>query len=168
MADVGDMKMAENENLLDRDPADFPGLTDEERANLAVVMTELRGWTTQDVDLVLTTMAEDAIYQDMTQPPAYGHVGIRQFGNNWVNGSPDFTVHVDEFVIRGSTIVNRGIISGHIDNEFWGKPGTGKKFDLPYCQVAHLKDGKIVRIWDFSDAATMAFQVGWTDRPFYE
>lgn len=158
----------QTENLLDRDPSEFPNLTDEERRNLAVVMEELNGWTTQDVERVIRTMAEDATYQDMTQPPAEGHAGIREFGAKWVGGSPDFTVHVDEFVVRGSTVVNRGVISGHIDNAFWGKPGTGKAFALPYCQVAHLKDGKIVRIWDFSDAATMAFQVGWMDRPFYE
>jgi hypothetical protein len=75
---------------------------------------------------------------------------------------------VDQFVIRGDTIVNRGVISGHVTGDFWGKPATGKRFDIPYCQVAIVKDGKIVRVWDFSDAATLAYQVGWQEAPAYE
>lgn len=156
------------DNLLEKDPDSFEGITDEERANLRVVMEELMGWHTQDVERVISQMAPDATYQDMTQPPAHGHEAIREFGNKWVAGSPDFTVHVDQFVIEGDTVVNRGVISGTIQNEFWGMPATGKRFDLPYCQVAKLKDGKIVRIWDFSDSATMAYQVGWQEEPTYE
>lgn len=156
------------ENMLDRDPDSFEGITDEERANLRVVMEELKGWHTQDVERVISTMADDATYEDMTQSPAHGHDEIRVFGEKWVGGAPDFTVHVDQFVIDGDTIVNRGIISGTIMNDFWGMPATGKRFDLPYCQVANLKDGKIVRVWDFSDSGTMAYQVGWQEAPTYE
>lgn len=156
------------ENLLDKSPESFSDLTPEERANLKVVMEELRGWDTQDVDRVISAMAPDATYEDMTQPPAHGHDEIREFGEKWVGGSPDFTVHVDQFVIQGDTVVNRGVITGTIQNEFWGMPPTGKKFELPYCQVAKLEGGKIVRVWDFSDSATMAYQVGWQDKPAYE
>ena len=158
----------EGENLLHRDPASFEDLTPQERENLRVVMEELHGWDTQDVERVISVMAADGIYQDMTQPPAQGHEEIREFGRKWVGGSPDFRVHVEQFVVQGDTVVNRGVISGTIQNEFWGMPATGKRFDLPYCQVAKVKNGKIVRIWDFSDSATMAYQVGWAERPAYE
>ncbi len=158
--------MAE-ENLLRKDPDSFEDITPQERENLKVVMEELHGWDTQDVERVISVMAPDGIYQDMTQPPAHGHAEIRVFGDKWVGGSPDFTVHVDQFVIQGDTVVNRGVISGTIKGEFWGMPATGKRFDLPYCQVAKVKDGKIVRIWDFSDSATMAYQVGWQEKPTY-
>jgi len=138
------------ENLLHKDPDSFQDIAPQERENLKVVM------------------APDPIYHDMTQPPAEGHDEIREFGRKWVSGAPDFKVHVEQFVIQGDTVVNRGVISGTMKGEFWGMPATGKSFDLPYCQVAKVKEGKIVRIWDFSDSATMAYQVGWQEKPTYE
>lgn len=156
------------DNQLDRDPNSFDDITEDERANLRVVMEELNGWNTQDVERVISAMAEDATYEDMAQPANHGHDEIREFGEKWVAGAPDFTVHVDQFVIHGDTIVNRGVISGTMKGEFWGMPATGKRFDLPYCQVAIVKNGKIVRIWDYSDSATMAYQVGWQDKPSFE
>lgn len=55
------------ENLLNKDPSTFKDITEEERANLGVVMEELKGCDTADVERVISAMAEDAIYQDMTQ-----------------------------------------------------------------------------------------------------
>jgi len=155
------------ENLLYKDPESFEGLTPQERENLRIVMEELKGWDTQDVERVISVMAPDGIYHDMTQPEAKGHEAIREFGYKWVGGAPDFRVHVRKFVVYGDTVVNEGVISGTIMNDFWGKPATGRRFDLPYCQVAELKNGKIVHIRDYSDSATLAYQVGWTDQPAY-
>jgi steroid delta-isomerase-like uncharacterized protein len=158
----------QGENLLQKNADSFEGLTPQERDNLKVVMEELNGWDTQDVERVISVMAPDGIYQDMTQPPAHGHDEIREFGRKWVSGAPDFRVHVEQFVVQDDTVVNRGVISGTIKGEFWGLPATNKRFDLPYCQVAKVRNGKIVRIWDFSDSATLAYQVGWQEKPAYE
>lgn len=44
-------------------------LMTEERENLKLVMTELKGWTTQNVDMVLSVMAENGVYYDITGEP---------------------------------------------------------------------------------------------------
>lgn len=159
------------DNLLEKDPADeraFPGLSPQERENLRIVMEELKGWDTGDVERVISVMAPDGIYHDMTQPPAQGHAAIREFGHRWVDAVPDFKVFVRKFVVRGDTVVSEGTISGTITTDFWGKPATGRRFELPYCQVAELRDGKIVHIRDYSDSGTLAYQAGWTSKPPYE
>ena len=42
------------ESLLDQDAESFEDLSTEERENLKLVMTELRGWAAQSVDMVLS------------------------------------------------------------------------------------------------------------------
>ncbi len=149
------------ENILYRDPSTFPGLTQQECENLTIVMEELKGWDHQDVNRVLSVMAEDAVYHDITLPPAVGHAGIREFGEGWVKAAPDFSVFIEEFIVEGNKVVNMGRISGTILGEYFGLPATGKKFDCMYCQVAYVENGKIKRIRDHWDSNTMVQQVGW-------
>jgi len=78
------------ESLLDKDADEFEDLSAEERESLKLVMTELKGWVTQSVDMVLSVMAEDGVYYDITGEPAVGHEGIREFGIGWVEAVPDF------------------------------------------------------------------------------
>ena len=68
------------ESLLDKDVDAFEDLSAEEKENLKLVMTELKGWATQSVDMVLSVMAEDGVYYDITGEPAAGHDEIREFG----------------------------------------------------------------------------------------
>ncbi len=154
----GDDKM---ENLLYKDPKDFPDLTEQERKNLAVVMEELKGWDHADVERVLSVMAENAIYHDITMPPAKGREGIRAFGDGWVKAAPDFSVFIEKFIVRGNYVVNVGRISGTIQGEYFGLPATKKPFDCMYCQVAVVENGKIIYVRDHWDSITMSHQVGW-------
>ncbi|OGO64011.1 MAG: hypothetical protein A2029_10235 [Chloroflexi bacterium RBG_19FT_COMBO_47_9] len=149
------------ENLLYKDPSEFPDLTEEERNNLAVVMEELKGWDHADVERVLATMADNAIYHDITLPPAKGHDGIREFGLGWTKAAPDFSIFIEKFIVKGKYVVNVGRISGSIQGEYFGLPATKKPFDCMYCQVAVVENGKITYVRDHWDSITMSHQVGW-------
>lgn len=152
------------ENLLYHDHASYSDLTPFEQQNLRVVMEELKGWDTQDVDRVLSVMAKDAVYHDITLPPAKGLEEIRKFGEGWVRAAPEFHVVVEKFVVRGENVVNMGKISGTIKGEYFGLPATGKRFECMYCQVAVVKNGKITYLRDHWDYTTMAKQVGWASQ----
>ena len=76
------------DSLLDRDPDSFEDLSAEEKANLKLVMTELKGWATQSVDMVLSVMAKDGVYYQITGEPAAGHDEIREFGIGWIDAVP--------------------------------------------------------------------------------
>lgn len=149
------------ESLLDRDPDSFEDLSAEEKENLKLVMTELKGWATQSVDMVLSVMAEDGVYYDITGEPAVGHDEIREFGLGWVAAAPDFKPFIESFVVQGNKVVNMGRIRGSIQTEFYGNPATGKKFDCQYCQVAFIENGKIKYVRDHWNLLDMYYQVGW-------
>ena len=148
-------------SLLDEDIDSFEDLSPQERENLKIVMTELRGWATQDVDLVLSVMAEDGVYYDITGEPAVGHDGIREFGDGWVKAVPDFVPYIEAFVVQGNKVVNMGRIRGTMKNEFFGMPATGKRFDCQYCQCAFLENGKIKYVRDHWNYVDMFHQLGW-------
>jgi steroid delta-isomerase-like uncharacterized protein len=148
-------------SILDRDIDSFQDLSSQERENLKLVMTELRGWATQDVDLVLSVMAEDGVYYDITGVPAVGHKGIREFGDGWVKAVPDFKPFIEAFVVQGNQVVNMGRIQGTMKNEFFGMPATGKRFDCQYCQYALIEKGKIKYVRDHWNYVDMFHQLGW-------
>lgn len=149
------------ESLLDKDVDAFEDLSAEEKENLKLVMTELKGWATQSVDMVLSVMAEDGVYYDITGEPAAGHDEIREFGLGWVDAVPDFKPFIEAFVVQGNKVVNMGRIRGSIQKEFFGLPATGKKFDCQFCQVAFTENGKIKYVRDHWNLVDMYYQVGW-------
>jgi len=149
------------ESLLDKDVDAFEDLSAVEKENLRLVMTELKGWETQSVDMVLSVMAEDGVYYDITGEPAAGHDEIREFGLGWVDAVPDFKPFIEAFVVQGNKVVNMGRIRGSIQKEFFGLPATGKKFDCQYCQVAFIENGKIKYVRDHWNLVDMYYQVGW-------
>ena len=146
----------EKENQIYLPPSSFPGLTTEEQEVLAVVQRELQGWDQRDLKKVLSTMAEDATYWDVTMEAAYGQSGIRQFGEGWLEFCPDFGCFVEKLVVRGDTVVRMGWITGHPNPGVEWFPGKitkqGAYMDFPYCQVAMVRDGKIFYVRDHWDS----------------
>lgn len=161
MKNKNDKEGKKMENLLYKDPAEFEDLTEEERKNLRIVMEELKGWDTQDIDRVLSVMHDNIIYHDITLPPARGLEGLRTFGEGWLKAAPNFSVFIEKFIVKGNHVVNVGRISGTITGEYFGKPAPNKPFDCMYCQVAIIEKGKIKYIRDHWDSYTMMQQVGW-------
>jgi len=155
-------------SLMEKDIDSFTDLTPQEKANLKVVMQEMEGWNTGKIELVLDAMADDGVYYDITfQKPAVGREAIREFGESWLNTVPDFKSYVEYFVVKGDTVVTMGRISGTIkenvlaDETYEKLETTGGKFDVQYCQVAFLENGKIKYVRDHWNAPDMYNQVGW-------
>ena len=148
-------------SLLDVDIDSFEDLSPQEKENLKLVITELSGWANQSVDQVLSVMAEDGVYYDITFEPAVGHDAIREFGDGWVDAVPDFKPHIEAFVVQGNKVVNMGRISGTMKKEFFGMPATGKKFDCQFCQFALIENGKIKYVRDHWNLVDMYHQLGW-------
>jgi predicted ester cyclase len=148
-------------DLLDTDIDSFEDLSPKEKENLKLVMTELRGWAHQSVDEVLSVMAEDGVYYDITFEPAVGHKGIREFGEGWVKAVPDFRPYIEAFVVQKNQVVNMGRISGTMMHDFFGMPATRRRFDCPYCQFALIENKKIKYIRDHWNLVEMYHQLGW-------
>ncbi len=140
------------ENQIYRDPASFPGLTTEEREVLRIVQTELQGWDQDDLEKVLSVMADDATYWDITLDPAVGKEAIREFGQGWLDFCPNFGCFVEKLVVRDDTVVSMGQVFGDPLPQIEFYPGRlskeGGHFELWYCQLAIVKDGKIAYVRD--------------------
>jgi hypothetical protein len=93
-------------NLLYKRPGEFKELTEEERENLRIVMEELKAWDTHDIDRLMSVAHEDIIYHDVTLPPAKGHAGLLKFAEGWLKASPDFSVFIEKFIVKGNYVVN--------------------------------------------------------------
>ena len=74
--------MMSDRNMADAPIESFTDLSDPERANLALLHSQCRGWSSRDIDMVVAVMAEDGVYHDITLEPAVGHDAIREFGAN--------------------------------------------------------------------------------------
>lgn len=61
-----------------------------------------------------------------------------------VNETTDFTVHPEGYVDGGDKVVSLGRYTGSIN-------ATGKKFDAQYAHYWEFKDGKVVRMQQYTD-----------------
>ena len=150
-----------NENLLDTPIEDFTDLSDEELANLNLLHTQCRGWSCQDIEMVVGVMAEDGVYHDITLDPAIGHAAIREFGTNWMESVPDLNLYIEAFCVQGNVVCDMGWMSGTISKEYFGVPPTGQKFDCKFSQMCFIENGKIKYLRGFWNAPDMYNQVGW-------
>ena len=155
-----DWLMSEH-NLTDRPIESFSDLSDAERANLALLHTQCRGWSCQDIERVVGVMAEDGVYHDITLEPAVGHGAIREFGANWMEAVPDLSLYIETFCVQGDIVCNMGRMRGTITKEYFGVPPTGQKFDVPFSQTCFIENGKIKYLRGLWNAPDMYNQVGW-------
>lgn len=146
----------EKENQIYLPPSSFPGLSAEEQKVLAVVQTELQGWNEQDLEKVLSTMAEDVTYWDVTMEPAYKLQGVREFGEGWLEFCPDFGCFVEKLITQGDMTASLGWITGHPNPGVEWFPGKvtkeGAFMEFPYFQLAIVRDGKIAYVRDHWDS----------------
>ncbi len=121
------------ENQIYRDPESFADLTPAEREVLKIVQTELQGWDQDDLEKVLSVMADDAIYWDVTLDPAVGKEGIREFGEGWLEFCPNFGCFVEKLVVKGDTVVSVG--------QVYRRPTAGRRV----LSRAYLQGGPALR-----------------------
>ena len=109
--------MMSDRNMADQPIESFTNLNNEERANLALLMRQCRGWSGQNIDEVVAVMAEDGVYHDITLPPAQGHAAIREFGAGWLEAVPDLSLYIETFCVQENVVCNMGRMSGTITKE---------------------------------------------------
>ncbi len=157
---TGQWLMSER-NLIDEPIEALGDASETERANLALLVRQCRGWSSQDIDMVVSVMAEDGVYHDITLPPAVGHAAIRAFGAGWLEAVPDLSLHIETFCVQGNTVCDMGRMSGTITKDYFGLPGTGRRFDCQFSQICFVEHGRIKYLRGLWNAADMYNQVGW-------
>ena len=149
------------EDLIDRDPASLAPRSPEEEEALSVVLLALRERQMGDLEGFAATLDEHVVCHDVPLPPAKGPGEARARAEAWHRAVPDLQIVVERFVVQGKAVVTLGRISGTLRGDLFGRPGTGKSFDLPFAQLAVVRRGRIAYVRDHWDFATLMRQVGW-------
>src|SRR5215212_3002038 len=109
---------------------------------------------TEDVELLYTPTGE----------VFHGPAGCRQFTQFWLTAFPDARVEVVNEVAAGDweivECIGRGTNTGILPGPLVQHTPTGRKIEVRFCWVAHLRDGKIDSLHDYQDHATVLQQLG--------
>lgn len=113
---------------------------------------------TEDVELLYTPTGE--VFR--------GRAGCRQFTEFWLTAFPDAAVEAVNEVAAGDweivECIGRGTNTGPLPGPLVQHTPTGRTIEVRFCWVAHLRDGKIDRIRDYQDHATVLEQLGLLER----
>lgn len=115
----------------------------------------------RDVDAVVACYADDAVnFQIAAGEPAVGKEQIRRDTQEFFNGFPDAWSRVEDLIGDGDRAAWEWIGGGTFAGEFYGKPPTGRTFEIRGCGFFHFRDGKIVRQHGYWDKLSWFKQIG--------
>ncbi len=90
--------------------------------------------------------------------------GYLQFMHGWANAFPDGYCHVENITAGEDwavcEFIGKGTHTGILMSLNGQIPPTGKKVEVPFCDVMKIKDGKIVLFNSYFDSSTMMHQLG--------
>lgn len=93
-----------------------------------------------------------------------GPEGIKQFMQGWVAAFSDANTEIvdlhagDDFAVI--EFVGRGTHDGTLHGVAGGIPATNRSVDVQFCEIYHVRDGRVASGRTFFDAATMMGQLG--------
>jgi steroid delta-isomerase-like uncharacterized protein len=65
---------------------------------------------------------------------------------------PDLRVTIEDEIAEGVKVVGRFVLRGTHHGEFLGIAATGKQVEFDGVGIIELRDGKMIRRWNVSDA----------------
>ena len=119
-------------------------------------------WSSHDPERVIALFTDDCVYEDVTFGAVNrGKAELRAFANGTFAAVPDFKVSLVTRFVAGNRGAMEWTMSGTHKGDFPGLPATGKRFSsIRGATIVELKEGKILRCFDYWDAATLMRLVG--------
>jgi steroid delta-isomerase-like uncharacterized protein len=114
-----------------------------------------------DVETMGGYCAEGVVADEVAEPETFD--GVHHFKKSYsglFQGYPDCTAEVEQWVVDGDAVVCQVRWRGTNSGVFRGSEPTGKKVDVRIAYFFNLKDGKIDRITEYYDVATIMAQQG--------
>ena len=139
----------------------------------ALIHAIYAAFNTRDFDAALRHLAPDA---EITNVPAgttgIGRDAFRQFMQGWATAFPDAVAEVRNVVAAGDQVVaefsGRGTHTGPFQTPMGTVPPTGRRVDVPFCDVWTLRDGQFTAARSYFDVATFMGQLGLMAEPAAE
>ena len=119
----------------------------------------------KDLIAMLDLVSDDIELLDI--PSGMTHHGKEAYASyfdNWIKGFPDGTGEITHLIGDEDEAVAEVIATGTHQGSF-NLPGqtveaTGRRLDLPFCQIFEIEDGKITKIHSYYDLTTIFRNLG--------
>ncbi len=129
--------------------------------NLQIAKAWLQGMNEHSVEKMFGLCREDMIGEEVAEP--HPNVGRKAVADSYVdlfNGFPDCASEIlNELADKDQALVEIRW-TGTNTGAFRGDPATDKRVDVKIAYIFKFQDGKISRITEYYDGATVASQMG--------
>lgn len=117
------------------------------------------------IDDALAYAADDVVLTLMPFGQTYtGREGFRAFMQDFKTAFPDCTVNLTKQMVTEDGVISefmaRGTHRGPLGSPGGAIPPTGRRIDYPVCEVWEVRDGKLARLRNYFDSASLMRQLG--------
>ena len=126
-----------------------------------IAMSWLNAMTEHDVEKMSALCWEDAVGDEVAEPhPANGREQIAASYRELFSAFPDCKAEILNLFAGGNQVLAEVRWFGTNKGDFRGTPATGRFVDIRIAYIFRIEDGKIRRITEYYDGATVAQQMG--------
>ena len=112
--------------------------------NVAVVRKSMEAYVRGDLDTALTHADPDIVWNPVEEAATHGHDAIRATVERWETDFEDFEATPEEYIDAGDQVLVTIHWSGR------GR-GSGLQVDIRTYNVYALRDGKVIRLDEFTE-----------------
>jgi steroid delta-isomerase-like uncharacterized protein len=130
-----------------------------------IARTVYEAFNDRDFERASALMSGDGEWVNVPTDERFeGPEGIRRDLEQWANAFPDGRVEITKVRVGDDWAVveftGRGTNTGPLATPAGEMPATGRRVELPFCDVLDIRDGKIFRGRSYFDMASMMRQLG--------
>lgn len=132
-----------------------------EQVNLQIMRELFEAGNAHDVERIVAFFDEEIVLESDALPaPVIGRQAYRELLRKFYSAFPNFHYEVEQMISSGDCVATRLQLSGTHQDEFMGKPGSGRRFEYHMCHFDQLRNAKIVHAWVYYDTDHFLRQLG--------
>lgn len=131
------------------------------QADVKAVITDYEALWNGDFSK-LDVVAESAVVYDPAAPDGevHGRDAFEAFLRETREAFPDFTLHTEEMLIDGETVMVEWTVTGTLESEYYGAPPSGRSMEIQGMAKTIVRDGQVQRDRLYYDQKDMLAQLG--------
>jgi len=137
-----------------------------EEQNKELIRNLYEQWHSRNIDALSEMHSPNAKYNHPSAgaTPIPYEKALEGFQMYW-KAFPDLNLTIEDLIAEGDKVVVRFIGRGTHQGELDSIPATGLKTEAGAIEIFQIEDGKIVEVWEISDALGLMQQLGMELKP---